>query len=102
MLPGTQVYRRHSRREGTMSISTGHRAIVSAFGWGNGPARVTAAATFTAAPTAAPAAVESGALVCSPWEGLYLEQAQTATPGEDEGTMGQQLESFLSGLMYGE
>jgi hypothetical protein len=102
MLPGTQVYRRHSRKEGTMSISIGHRAIVSAFGWGHGPARVTAAATFTAAPTAAPAAVESAALVCSPWEGLYLEQAQPVTPGEDEGTMGQHLESFLSGLMYGE
>lgn len=85
-----------------MSISTSHRAIVSAFGWGHGPARGTAAAAFTAAPTAAPATVESAALVCSPWEGLYLEQAQPVMPREDEGMMGQQLESFLSGLMYGE
>lgn len=92
-----------------MSISTGHRAIVSAFGWGHGSVRRAAASlpAFTTAVPAAvePSAVESGALVCSPWEGLYLEQAHpvTARGNTAQGAAaGQQLDSFLSSLMYGE
>lgn len=94
-----------------MSISAGHRAIASAFGWGHRPARRTTAtfrapespATTSQAPSAAPpAGVESDALVCSPWEGLYLEQARPVTGRGDEATTSQPLDSFLNGLMYGE
>ncbi|MFE5837668.1 hypothetical protein [Arthrobacter sp. NPDC056493] len=103
-----------------MSISAGHRAIVSAFGWGHGPARRAAAAVPAVelpvsfpAPSAAmpaavgpstvePAAVEPGTLVCSPWEGLYLAQAHPVTARGDGATARQQLDSFLNSLMYGE
>ena len=89
-----------------MSISVGHRAIASAFGWGHGPSRRTATpspATTTAAQSAAqPAAVEPGELVCSPWEGLYLAQAHPVTARGNEATTRQQLDSFLNSLMYGE
>ncbi|MFE4542837.1 hypothetical protein [Arthrobacter sp. NPDC056727] len=94
-----------------MSISVGHRAIVSAFGWGHGPARRTAAAVPAVerpvTTTAVPSAAESAALVCSPWEGLYLEPAHpvSARGNSAKGnnaTTGQQLDSFLSSLMYGE
>lgn len=85
-----------------MSISVGHRAIISAFGWGHGPARRTAAPS-TAVPAAVePPAVEPGALVCSPWEGLYLAQAHPVTARGNEATTRQQLDSFLNSLMYGE
>lgn len=100
------MYGLDGRREGTMSISAGHRAIASAFGRGHGPARRTAAtfpATAPVAPSAAvPAGVEPGALVCSPWEGLYLEQARPVTGRGNEATTSQPLDSFLNGLMYGE
>ena len=90
-----------------MSISVGHRAIASAFGWGHGPSRRTATpspATTTAAAQSAvqPAAVEPGELVCSPWEGLYLAQAHPVTARGNEVTTRQQLDSFLNSLMYGE
>ena len=89
-----------------MSISVGHRAIASAFGWGHGPTFPAAApspATTTAAASAVrPAAVEPGELVCSPWEGLYLEQGQPVTARGKEATARQQLDSFLNSLMYGE
>ena len=90
-----------------MSISVGHRAIASAFGWGHGPARPAAApspATTTPAAQSAvqPAAVEPGELVCSPWEGLYLEHGQPVTARGKEATARQQLDSFLNSLMYGE
>ncbi|MFC7847375.1 hypothetical protein ACFUTU_02750 [Arthrobacter sp. NPDC057388] len=100
-----------------MSISAGHRAIASAFGWGHrsaqraafpvaGPPATSAPATSapaTSAPApAVPAAVESGALVCSPWEGLYLEQAHPVTARGNTSTTGRQLDSFLDSLMYGE
>lgn len=94
-----------------MSISVGHRAVASAFGWGHGPARRTAATfpaaespapTLQAPPAAAPAAVEPGALVCSPCEGLYLEQAHPVTARGNEAMTGRQLDSFLNSLTYGE
>ena len=98
-----------------MSISVGHRAIATAFGWGHASAQRTAAAppatekpaSIFPAPSAVPAAVESGALVCSPWEGLYLEQAHPVTAHGKEArgnaaTASQQLDSFLNSLLYGE
>ncbi|MFP3461869.1 hypothetical protein R5O87_13545 [Arthrobacter globiformis] len=99
-----------------MSISVGHRAIASAFGWGHGHAQRAAGPlpaeplTVTdspgaevAAPTAAvQTAVEPGALVCSPWEGLYLAQAHPVTARGNKGATRQQLDSFLNSLMYGE
>jgi hypothetical protein len=102
---------RKAEREGTMSISVGHRAIASAFGWGHGPARRATESlpvadlpvTEVPAPTAAAqAAVEAGELVCSPWEGLYLAQAHPVTAGGNQATTRQQLDSFLNSLMYGE
>jgi hypothetical protein len=99
---------RQGRREGTMSISVGHRAIASAFGWGQGPARRPAGAPSPATTTTAAqssvqaAAVEPGELVCSPWEGLYREQAHPVTARGKEATTRQQLDSFLNSLMYGE
>jgi hypothetical protein len=89
-----------------MSISVGHLAIASAFGWGHGAARPAAApspATMTAAQSVVqPAAVEPGELVCSPWEGLYLAQAHPVIARGNEATTRQQLDSFLNSLMYGE
>jgi len=94
-----------------MSISVGHRAIASAFGWGHGPARRATESlpvadlpvTEVPAPTAAAqAAVEAGELVCSPWEGLYLAQAHPVTAAGNQATTRQQLDSFLNSLMYGE
>lgn len=43
-------------------------------------------------------------LTCSPWEGLYLEQNQAfAAPGNDASKRtSEDLEAFLSSLMYGE
>jgi hypothetical protein len=40
--------------------------------------------------------------VCSPWEGLYLEQAQPVIARGNEATTRQQLDAFLDSLMYGE
>ena len=91
-----------------MSISVGHRAITSVFGWGHGTAQRTAVTIPAPTPSAAvPAAVDGGALVCSPWEGLYLEQAHPVTARGNtahahEATTGPQLDSFLNSLMYGE
>ena len=104
-----------------MSISVGHRAIASAFGWGHGPARRAAeslpatdlpaadlavtdlpAAEVPVPTAAAQAPVEAGELVCSPWEGLYLAQAHPVTAGGNQDTTRQQLDSFLNSLMYGE
>lgn len=94
-----------------MSISVGHRAIASAFGWGHGPARrtprpsavKTTAAVAAVEPSAVqPAAVEPGELVCSPWEGLYLAQAHPVTARGNVATTRQQLDEFLNSLMYGE
>jgi hypothetical protein len=92
---------RQGRREGTMSISLGHRAIANAFGWGHSSARRTATHS-PATKTTVPAAVEPGELVCSPWEGLYLEQAQPVIARGNEATTRQQLYAFLDSLMYGE
>ncbi|RDV12361.1 hypothetical protein DXK94_03305 [Arthrobacter sp. RT-1] len=95
-----------------MSISIGHRAIFTAFGHRNTVARREHAPS---APEFSPGATgdvvvpfetgvshEAGELKCSPWEGLYLEQARPVSTGGGEAGPGRQLDSFLAGLMYGE
>jgi hypothetical protein len=82
-----------------MSISIGHRAIFTAFGH---RANFAPPRAFTPAPardTEAPAAAEAGQLTCSPWEGLYLEQAQPAAAVERETNTSRQLDEFLTNLM---
>ena len=46
--------------------------------------------------------LDGGELKCSPWEGLYLEQAQPLTRKGSEPVLGGQLDGFLASLMYGE
>ncbi|MFF1831971.1 hypothetical protein [Paenarthrobacter sp. NPDC058040] len=81
-----------------MSISIAHRVLANAFG-----RRVVAPLD------AAPAASESdglsrqstlmGQVTCSPWEGLYLDQAHTSSIADE---LVQDLESFLKSLVRGE
>jgi hypothetical protein len=94
-----------------MSISIGHRAIFTAFGHRNltavrehAPAVLpfSPAAEEIVAPFEAGFSEEAGELKCSPWEGLYLEQARPVTVRGDEAGPSRELESFLSDLMYGE
>ncbi len=84
-----------------MSISFGHRALFSAFGHRNLSAPQ-AMVPASARAAEAPATVESGELTCSPWEGLYLDQARPVTAAEPGTITHQQLDSFLASLMYGE
>lgn len=83
-----------------MSISLGHRAIFNAFGHRHTPIRP----VTVVAPSRKEADVRfpegTGELKCSPWEGLYLDQAQPVT--EAPPVTHQELESFLASLMYGE
>lgn len=62
-----------------MSISIGHRAIFTAFGH-RSSAALRAHAPSRQAPSPVPpedtVTFEGGELKCSPWEGLYLEQAR--------------------------
>ena len=87
-----------------MSISIGHRAIFTAFGH-RSSAALRAHAPSRKAPSPVPpedtVTFEGGELKCSPWEGLYLEQAQPTATG-NESAMGRQLDAFLASLMYGE
>jgi len=88
-----------------MSISIGQRAIFTAFGHRSSTA-LRAHAPFKQEPPLVPAEAtvpfEGGELTCSPWEGLYLEQAQPfAAKGNDAAVPGQ-LDAFLTSLMYGE
>lgn len=90
-----------------MSISLGHRAIFSAFGHRNSSAVRAHAPSGTVsmpvqAPTEQAIVVEAGELKCSPWEGLYLEQARPVTRADDEPAAGRPLDAFLTSLMYGE
>ena len=95
-----------------MSISIGHRAIFTAFGHRNSavvrdhapsvPAFSPGATEEIVAPFEAGVSHESGELKCSPWEGLYLEQARPVTARGSEAGSGRQLDSFLANLMYGE
>jgi hypothetical protein len=95
-----------------MSISIGHRAIFSAFGHRNStkvrehapslPAFWPAITEENVAPFEAGGSAEAGELRCSPWEGLYLEQAHAVTARGNEAGSSRQLESFLANLMYGE
>jgi hypothetical protein len=85
-----------------MSISIGHRAIFTAFGHRASFAPPRAAAPSPARGAEATASPEGGQLTCSPWEGLYLEQARPAAATDDEKNRSRQLDEFLSNLMYGE
>jgi hypothetical protein len=84
-----------------MSISIGHRSIFTAFGHRTS-FKPRAAALSLTKEVEAPAAVVSGELTCSPWEGLYLEQARPVVKEEDTATTSRQLDAFLASLMYGE
>jgi hypothetical protein len=90
-----------------VSISIGHRAIFTAFGHRNnttlgrtGPASASVLPANEKAE--APSAVDAGELRCSPWEGLYLEQAHPMTAADSEAATTRALDSFLANLMYGE
>lgn len=88
-----------------MSISIGHRAIFTAFGHRSSAAlRAHAPSKQAASPAPVEAAVsfEGGELKCSPWEGLYLEQAQPFAAEGSDAAVGRQLDAFLASLMYGE
>jgi len=88
-----------------MSISIGHRAIFTAFGHRNSSAAGRAQVPSAPAPLLALDATgsfEAGELRCSPWEGLYLEQARPLAPACIDMSTGRELEAFLTGLMYGE
>ena len=88
-----------------MSISIGYRAIFTAFGHRNNttlgltePASVQPATEKTEAPSA----LDARELRCSPWEGLYLEQAHPMPATDSEAATTRSLDSFLASLMYGE
>lgn len=84
-----------------MSIFIGPRAIFDAFGH----CASTAMRTIAPSPlkeTERPNQVEQGELTCSPWEGLYLEHVHTAQWLEEVSASRQQLDLFLTSLMYGE
>lgn len=87
-----------------MSISIGHRAIFNAFGQSSSALRAHTPSKQAPLPaqTEAPVSFEGGELKCSPWEGLYLEQAQPLTAKGNELAVGRQLDAFLASLMYGE
>ena len=85
-----------------MSISLGHRAIFTAFGHRTSSVPPRTVSTSPVTEPKAPAAPEAGQLTCSPWEGLYLEQARPAAAVESESKMSRQLDVFLASLMYGE
>jgi hypothetical protein len=88
-----------------MSISIGHHPIFTAFGH-RSSAALRAHAPSRQAPSPVPpedtVTFEGGELKCSPWEGLYLEQAQPLTGQGSESAVGRQLDAFLASLMYGE
>lgn len=87
-----------------MSISIGHRAIFTAFGHCSAARRTHASSKWAPSlvPTEATDPLEGGELKCSPWEGLYLEQAQSLTGEGNDAAEGRQLDAFLASLMYGE
>lgn len=88
-----------------MSISIGHRAIFTAFGH-RSPRALRGHAPSHQAPSPVPAEAAvpfaGGELKCSPWEGLYLEQAQPFAAEGNGAAVGRQLDAFLASLMYGE
>lgn len=87
-----------------MSISIGRRAIFTAFGHHSAALRAHAPSKRAPSlvPTEAADPLEGGELKCSPWEGLYIEQAQPLTVKGSESVVGRQLDAFLASLMYGE
>ncbi|PNI08675.1 hypothetical protein CXX84_08745 [Arthrobacter sp. AFG7.2] len=66
------------------------------------PALSPAVPADIAAPADADVSREAGELKCSPWEGLYLEQARPVEIRGTETALDRQLDSFLANLMYGE
>lgn len=84
-----------------MSISIGHRAIFTAFGHRTSFAAKTVVAPAAVKQAETPAPAEAGELKCSPWEGLYLEQARPAAPAAASPSS-RELDAFLANLMYGE
>lgn len=87
-----------------MSISVGHRAIFTAFGHRSSAAVGAHAASRQApsVPAETTVPLDGGELKCSPWEGLYLEQAQPLIRKGSDPVLGGQLDGFLASLMYGE
>lgn len=88
-----------------MSISIGHRAIFTAFGHRSSAAlraHAPSGPVSSQAPAEAAFPFDGGELKCSPWEGLYLEQAQPLTAKGDDSALSGQLDAFLAGLMHGE
>ncbi|MEO8282269.1 MAG: hypothetical protein ABI568_02505 [Pseudarthrobacter sp.] len=89
-----------------MSISIGHRAIFTVFGHRNTTPFGTAGRASSFQPAIEkqedPSAGDTGELWCSPWEGLYLEQARPVSAADGESATSYQLDSFLASLMYGE
>ncbi|MGZ4662804.1 MAG: hypothetical protein ACXVYB_16160 [Arthrobacter sp.] len=88
-----------------MSISISHHAIFTAFGH-RSPAAPRAHTSSKQARSLVPAEAavpfEGGELKCSPWEGLYLEQARPFTANGNDAAAGRPLDDFLTSLMYGE
>jgi hypothetical protein len=76
-----------------MSITVGHRAIFDLFHH-----RAVRAVGFSAMKTVGGKPIKQGELRCSPWEGLYLEQAYVAQPLDEEARTREQLDAFLAGL----
>lgn len=85
-----------------MSISIGHRAIFTAFGHRTSFAPKTGVTPAAVKQAETPAPAEAGELRCSPWEGLYLEQARPADAADEAISAHRQLDAFLANLMYGE
>jgi hypothetical protein len=76
-----------------MSITVGHRAIFDLFRH-----RAVRSVGFPAIKTVGGKPMKQGELRCSPWEGLYLEQACLAQPLDEETRTREQLDAFLAGL----
>lgn len=84
-----------------MSIFIGPRAIFNAWGHcASTPMRTIVPSLLRETETPNP--VEQGELTCTPWEGLYLEHAETTQRPEEVSASRHQLDPFLTSLMYGE
>jgi hypothetical protein len=83
-----------------MPISIGHRAIFRAFRHrSNFARRAVSPACITDKPQQPAAAPAVDEFQCSPWEGLYLEQAHPVTPLDADDSISRQLDAFLTDLM---
>jgi hypothetical protein len=85
-----------------MPISIGHRAIFRAFRHrSNFTRRTVSPACITEKPQQPAADPVADEFQCSPWEGLYLEQAHPLTPVGEDDSISRQLDVFLAELMQG-